>query len=159
MPEHLISLSGVASLKGIASDDSGVRIGSLTTLAEIERSEIIRKEISAAQGRGKCDGDRSRCGTSPPSAAISAAPCLPPIPRRRSSPSARRSTRGTGRGADRPRGGFFTGPKASVRKTEEILTEIVDPETGPRIVGMLPEAHAKTRHGPGPCRRCGLPHA
>jgi len=44
VPEHLISLNGIAELKGIAfSDNGGLRIGALATLGEIERSSIVRE--------------------------------------------------------------------------------------------------------------------
>src|SRR4030042_209200 len=45
-PQHLISLNGIAALKGISLDKKGgVKIGALTTLAEIERSDIIKKQF------------------------------------------------------------------------------------------------------------------
>jgi CO/xanthine dehydrogenase FAD-binding subunit len=45
-PQHLISLNGIAALKGITPNKKGgVKIGALTTLAEIERSDIIQKQF------------------------------------------------------------------------------------------------------------------
>ena len=44
VPGHLISLSGVEGLQGMSFDDKeGLRIGSLTTLAEIEASDIVKE--------------------------------------------------------------------------------------------------------------------
>lgn len=55
---HLISLAGINALKGISFDEkSGLRIGSLTTLAEIEASDAIKKTY-APHGRGQRNGLR-----------------------------------------------------------------------------------------------------
>ena len=45
-PEHLISLANITAMKGISSADNGeLQIGALTTLAEIERSETVKKQF------------------------------------------------------------------------------------------------------------------
>ncbi len=41
-PSHMINLKTVPGLTGIAADATGVTIGALTTIAEIERSAVIR---------------------------------------------------------------------------------------------------------------------
>lgn len=135
VPEHLISLSGVASLKGIASDDSGVRIGSLTTLAEIERSETIRKGylplrdavnvMGSIQVRNLATIGGNLCS------AVPSADSAPPLI------ALGASVKLVGPDGERtvPVEAFFTGPKASVRKTEEVLTEIVIPKPGPGSSG------------------------
>ncbi len=45
-PEHVINLKAIEELKGISVDESHlIRIGGLTTLGDIERSEVIGKEL------------------------------------------------------------------------------------------------------------------
>jgi carbon-monoxide dehydrogenase medium subunit len=43
VPEHLINLKGIASLKGIRFDEKkGLTLGALTTMAEVERSTLVK---------------------------------------------------------------------------------------------------------------------
>ena len=42
-PSHLINLKTIPGLSGITADATGITIGALTTMAEIERSAIIRE--------------------------------------------------------------------------------------------------------------------
>ncbi len=135
MPEHLIGLSGVASLKGIASDDSGVRIGSLTTLAEIERSGIIGEQylplkdavdvMGSIQVRNLATIGGNLCS------AVPSADTAPPLIALNASlklvgPEGERTV---------PVETFFTGPKESVRKPQEILVEIAIPKPDPASSG------------------------
>jgi CO/xanthine dehydrogenase FAD-binding subunit len=47
IPEHLINLKGILQMRGIHADgNEGVRIGALTTLAELERSPLVQKELT-----------------------------------------------------------------------------------------------------------------
>ena len=46
-PAHLINLKTIPGLSGIRADGEGVTIGSLTTMAEIERSVVIRESYTA----------------------------------------------------------------------------------------------------------------
>jgi xanthine dehydrogenase YagS FAD-binding subunit len=58
-PKYVVDLGGIASLKGIRETaDGGVEIGALTTLSEVERSELI-------QGRYKVLADAARRVASP----------------------------------------------------------------------------------------------
>ncbi|HVP76482.1 MAG TPA: xanthine dehydrogenase family protein subunit M [Thermodesulfobacteriota bacterium] len=43
LPEHLISLKGIAEMKGIQDEKEGMKIGALVTLGEIEHSKIIQE--------------------------------------------------------------------------------------------------------------------
>jgi carbon-monoxide dehydrogenase medium subunit len=43
VPTHLINLKTIPGLSGITADARGLTIGSLTTIAEIERSDVIRE--------------------------------------------------------------------------------------------------------------------
>ncbi len=42
-PEYILDLRGIACMRGIAPSESGVEIGSLTTLRAIERSEFLQQ--------------------------------------------------------------------------------------------------------------------
>ncbi|MFH1124124.1 MAG: xanthine dehydrogenase family protein subunit M [Pseudomonadota bacterium] len=46
VPKHLINLKTIPGLSGISADAKGLTIGSLTTIAEIERSDLIRETYS-----------------------------------------------------------------------------------------------------------------
>ncbi|MBU2498471.1 MAG: xanthine dehydrogenase family protein subunit M [Proteobacteria bacterium] len=46
VPMHLINLKTIPGLCGITADAGGLTIGSLTTIAEIERSDLIRETYS-----------------------------------------------------------------------------------------------------------------
>ncbi len=133
--EHLVSLNGVAALKGITQDHAGVRIGALTTLAEIERSEIIRKQflplrdavdvMASIQVRNLATIGGNLCSaipsadTAPPLIALNASVTLV-------GPEGERIV---------PVEEFFIGPKQSVRKTQEILTEVAIPKPDPASSG------------------------
>jgi CO/xanthine dehydrogenase FAD-binding subunit len=46
-PQHLIDLKEIEEMKGIHADgNDGIRIGALTTLAELERSALVKEELS-----------------------------------------------------------------------------------------------------------------
>jgi xanthine dehydrogenase YagS FAD-binding subunit len=58
-PKYVVDISGISALRGIReTSDGGVEIGALTTLTEIERSELI-------QGRYKLLADAARRVASP----------------------------------------------------------------------------------------------
>ena len=127
-PEHLISLGGITGLKGISSDGKGLKIGALTTLAEIERSEAVKKQflplrdavnvMASAQIRSLATIGGNLCSavpsadTAPPLIAMGASLTLV-------GPQGERSVAAED---------FFTGPKESVRRQNEILTAIRVPK-------------------------------
>ncbi|HSF19424.1 MAG TPA: xanthine dehydrogenase family protein subunit M [Vicinamibacteria bacterium] len=45
-PEAVIDVDGIEELRGIRETDDGVEIGALTTLTEVERSPIVRREYA-----------------------------------------------------------------------------------------------------------------
>ena len=56
-PEHLINLKKIREMKGIRSDEKkGIRIGALTTLAELERSTLVKEKFSSPLGCRHDDG-------------------------------------------------------------------------------------------------------
>lgn len=126
-PGHLISLKGIAGLKGISLDEGGIRIGALATLGEIERSELVRQHLpmlwnavqvmASPQIRtlGTIGGNIS--------SAVPSADTAPPLI------ALQASVKLLGVGSERslPVEDFFTGPKESVLRADEILAEILIP--------------------------------
>jgi carbon-monoxide dehydrogenase medium subunit len=135
-PQHLISLNGIAALQGIRQDKKGgATIGALTTLAEIERSDIIRRQflplrdaidvMASVQIRNLATIGGNLCSavpsadTAPPLIALNASVKLV-------GPKGERSI---------PVEEFFTGPAETVRTSNEILTAIIIPKPGDRSSG------------------------
>ena len=128
-PQHLISLNGIDALQGITLEKKGgVKIGALTTLAEIERSEIIQKRclplkdainvMASAQVRSLATIGGNLCSavpsadTAPPLIALNASLQLVGAKGERSIPVEE----------------YFTGPAETVRKPNEILATIMIPK-------------------------------
>jgi CO/xanthine dehydrogenase FAD-binding subunit len=126
-PAHLISLKEIDGLKGISADDQEIHIGALTTLGEIERSELIRQHLpilrnavqvmASPQIRTLATIGGNICS------AVPSADSVPPLMALRASL--------TLLGADGERTvpieDFFTGPKESILRADEILTGIIIP--------------------------------
>lgn len=130
-PEHLIDLKGIEGMKGIDPDGKGaIRIGALTTLGELERSDVVRGALHplwdavnvmaspqirtlATIGGNLCSAMPS-ADTAPPLIALGG------------------SVRIAGLDGERtlPVEGFFKGPGQSDLKSCEILLEILIP--GPK---------------------------
>jgi len=129
---HLISLAGVEGLQGITfNDKEGLRIGSLTTLSEIERSDVVRRMytplwdavsvMASAQVKnlatigGNLASAVPSADTAPPLIALGA------------------SVRLKGRTGERicKVEDFFLGPKACCCGKDEIVTDILIPKPEP----------------------------
>ena len=128
VPEHLINLKDVGELEGIKYDKAeGITIGALTTIGDIERSNIVRekfctlwdavKVMAAPQVRNLGTIGGNLCSavpsadTAPPLIALGASLKLTGIDQERKVPVE----------------DFFKGPGESVLKPDEILTEIFIP--------------------------------
>jgi len=127
-PDHLINLKGIKALNGISYDETtGLKIGALTTIGDIERSEVIREKflvlwdavkVMAAQqvrnlgtiGGNLCSAAPS-ADTAPPLIALGASLKL-------TGPVSARAVEAED---------FFKGPGETVLKPDEILTEIYIP--------------------------------
>ena len=135
-PAHLISLKEIDDLKGISADDQEIRIGALTTLGEIERSPLIRQHLpilwnavqvmASPQIRTLATIGGNICS------AVPSADTAPPLI------ALQASVKLLGAGSERsvPIENFFTGPKESVLRTDEILAEIVIPRPPARSGGV-----------------------
>lgn len=129
VPEHLINLKGVKELKGITYNKAkGIKIGALTTIGDIERSEVVKekfrilfdavKVMAAPQIRNLGTIGGNLCSavpsadTAPPLIALGASLKLTGINKER-----------TVLVED-----FFAEPGKSVLGPDEILTEIFIPD-------------------------------
>jgi carbon-monoxide dehydrogenase medium subunit len=135
-PGHLINLKGIADLKGISADDREIRIGALATLGEIERSELVRQHLpilwnavqvmASPQIRTLGTIGGNICN------AVPSADTVPPLI------ALQASVELLGAGSERsvPIEDFFTGPKESVLRADEILAEVVIPRPPARSGGI-----------------------
>jgi carbon-monoxide dehydrogenase medium subunit len=128
VPEHLINLKGIVKLKGIHFDKKkGMTLGALTTMSELERSSMVKEKyrplwdavtvMASPQVRTLGTIGGNLCG------AVPSADMAPPLIVLGASvklvgPKGKRSM---------PVESFFTGPKESALRKNEILTEIFIP--------------------------------
>ena len=127
-PRVMVDISRAPDLKGIAVRDDGLAIGALVTHTEIMRSPVIRElfpalvdaahTIGAVQTRnlGTLGGNLV---TAVPS--LDSGPTLIVL-------DARVTVLGSAGKRQMPLADFFTGPRATVLKAGELLTEIVIPK-------------------------------
>ena len=138
-------------MKGISFDEkSGLRIGSLTTLAEIERSEIVEENVRAAHGtrsdvmasaqvRNLATIGGNLCS------AVPSADTAPPLIALGASVQVswdRKASRTV------PIEEFFTGPKACACGDGRDSDGRIGAQARAPFGGLLPEADAQKRHGP-----------
>jgi len=129
-PEHLINIKGIKELKEIHFDDKeGLKIGALVTIGELERSEIVKEKfcilwdavnvMAAPQVRNLGTIGGNLCS------AVPSADTAPPLI------ALGASVQLSGKNVDRMVlvEDFFDGPGKSVLKHDEILTEVVIPNT------------------------------
>ena len=128
VPEHLIDLKGIAEMRGIRVDDQkGIHIGSLTTLAELEGSTVVKEkfgalwdavnEMASPQIRTLGTIGGNLCG------AVPSADTAPPLIALGS------SVKMVGPSGDRSVlvENFFKGPRESVLGKNELLKEVFIP--------------------------------
>jgi carbon-monoxide dehydrogenase medium subunit len=134
-PGQLISLKGIADLRGIAADANGIHLGPLTTLGEIERSELIRQQLPILRQavRLMASPQIRTLGTIGGNicSAVPSADTVPPL----IALQATVTLLGAGSKRNMPLEDFFIGPKESVLRTDEILAEILIPKPPDRSGG------------------------
>ena len=137
VPEHLINIKGIAKLKGIHFDkQKGMTLGALTTMAELERSSVVKEKcrplwdavtvMASPQVRTLGTIGGNLCG------AVPSADMAPPLivlgaTVKLVGPKGKRSL---------PVESFFTGPKESVLRKNELLTEVFIPKLPPTSSGV-----------------------
>jgi aerobic carbon-monoxide dehydrogenase medium subunit len=131
--DHVISLNRISSLRGISAADNGVRIGALTTLNEVATSDLIREKclVIREAAREMASPQIRNLGTVGGNI-VGAVPCadMPPVMAVMHatvnlwSPSGVRNI---------PIEAFFVGPRETVRRSDEILTEVIVPQPPARF--------------------------
>lgn len=129
---HLVSLARIESLRGI-ENRSGLRLGAMTTIAQIERSPLVRGPFAALR-------DAARLMASPQVRHLatiggniaSAVPCadLPPVLGVLDALVVLWSPHGERTAALAE---FFTGPRQTIRREDEVLIAILVPQPPPRF--------------------------
>ncbi|MFO0838459.1 MAG: xanthine dehydrogenase family protein subunit M [Phycisphaerae bacterium] len=121
---NLVSLRRIADLRGIALDDQGLRIGALTTIAELLRSQAVRERFAPL-----IDAARDMASTQVRNLATvggniaSAVPCadLPPILMVLNASLSVWSTAGL---REIPIDSFFRGPRATALRPGELIVVV-----------------------------------
>jgi len=131
--DHVISLNRISSLRGISSVDNGVRIGALTTLGEVATSDLIRAKclVIREAAREMASPQIRNLGTVGGNI-VGAVPCadLPPVMTVTHATVSLWSPSGV---RNMPIEEFFVGPRETVRRKDEILTEVIVPEPPARF--------------------------
>jgi aerobic carbon-monoxide dehydrogenase medium subunit len=141
-PQHLVDLKTVAELKGIYIREEGLRIGSLTTVSEIESSAAIAKiipflaeaakTVGSVQIRNRATIGGNLCRAAPSADLIPPLLVLDSRIKIQSSHGARVI----------PLEKFFCGPGKTTLRSDEILTEIIISTPPSSGVGIY------LKHGP-----------
>jgi len=130
---HLVSLNRIEALRGISETSEGLRIGALTRVAELERSDLVRRRYAPLLDAVSQMAARQIRNMATVGGNLTAAvPCadLPPILTTLNASVALWSTEG-----ERivPLEGFFTGPRETIRRDHEVLTSILIPRPPARF--------------------------
>lgn len=130
---HLVSLDRIDALRGIEEQDGALRIGALTTVAQLGRSTIVGERYAPLLDAAlKMAAQQVRNLATVGGNITAAVPCadLPPI-----LTAMNASLRLWSPGGEREVAleGFFTGPRETVRRDDEVLTAIHVPEQPPRF--------------------------
>ena len=131
-PAFLVSLHKVRQLRGIESlSDGGLRVGALTTITDIERSQEIRNGWTAlAEGADNLGSplvrNRGTIGGNIANARPAADTAIPTI-----ALNGKLTLQGPSGSRNMPSENFATGPGASIIKMDEILTDIHFPAPKP----------------------------
>jgi len=136
LPKYLVDLKKIPGLAGIRENGDGrIVIGALTTMRELEVSPVITKKFpflaqSAAEVGSIQIRNRATIGGNMANATPSAdtAPALIAL-------SAAAKLVGVNGERTVTLEEFFRGPGQTIMSADEILTEVIIPKTGPRLVG------------------------
>jgi CO/xanthine dehydrogenase FAD-binding subunit len=131
--DHVISLNRISSLSGIAPADNGVRIGALTTLNQVATSDLIREKcLVISEAAQEMASPQIRNLGTVGGNIVGAVPCadLPPVMAVMYSTVNLWSPSGV---RNMPIEDFFVGPRETVRRNDEILTEVIVPQPPARF--------------------------
>jgi len=128
---HLVSLNSISGLRGITLTGSGLRVGALTTLAELDRHGDVRRLFPALHdATSKMAAVQIRNMATVGGNVVCAVPCadLPPVLGVLNASVTAWSPRGE---RTIPIESFFVGVRRTVLKDDEILASVVVPAPGP----------------------------
>lgn len=127
--DHVISLNRIAALRGISSVDGSVKIGALNTLNEVATSALVREKCPVVYdaAREMASPQVRNLGTVGGNI-VGAVPCadLPPVLAVSYATLNLWSPSGT---RNMPIEAFFVAPRETVRRDDEILTEVLIPHS------------------------------
>ena len=130
---HLVALSGIAELRGVTRGPGGLRIGALTTLAELDRSPLVAGEYAAIRdATSKMATPQIRNAATVGGNIAGAVPCadLPPVLMSMnaavllSSPAGERTV---------PLEDLFVGPRRTILREDELLAAVIVPRPNARF--------------------------
>lgn len=130
---HLVSLNRVEGLRGIAEATEGLRIGALTTITELTRSALVGTQYAPILDAARQMAARQVRNLATVGGNITAAvPCadLPPI---LTAMNATLTLWSPGGEREVKLEAFFTGPRETVRREDEVLTAVQVPAQPPRF--------------------------
>jgi carbon-monoxide dehydrogenase medium subunit len=136
VPRYIVDLKRISGLSGIREQgDGSITIGALTTMREIETSPLITKkypflsqsaaEVGSIQIRNRATVGGNMANATPSADVAPALIALNATAKIVSANGERTVTLEE----------FFRGPGQTVMTSDEILTELTIPKTGPRLVG------------------------
>ncbi|MBN2562882.1 MAG: xanthine dehydrogenase family protein subunit M [Phycisphaerae bacterium] len=128
---HVVSISRIDALRGISETSDCLRIGALTTVTELDRSPIVRERYSPIlDATSRMAAPQVRNVATVGGNIASAVPCadLPPILTAMNASVMLWSPIGN---REVPLEAFFTGPRQTVLRKDEVLTAILVPRPSP----------------------------
>jgi len=128
---HLVSLHRIDALRGITESGDGLRIGALTTISQLIRSPALQERyLPLLEAARRMAGPQIRNAATAGGNICSAVPCadLPPILTALRASVELWSPAGV---REVPLASFFVGPRATVRRDDEVLTTICVPAMPP----------------------------
>jgi CO/xanthine dehydrogenase FAD-binding subunit len=136
IPKYVVDLKKIPGLAGIRENpDGSIGIGALTTMREVETSPLITgKYPFLAQSAAEVGSIQIRNRATVGGNMANATPSADVAPSLIALDATARLVSATGERTV-PLEDFFRGPSQTVMNSDEILTEITIPKTGPRLVG------------------------
>jgi carbon-monoxide dehydrogenase medium subunit len=131
--EHLVSINGIDALRGISETKSGLRIGALTTVTQLDRAPVVRERFSPIlDATSRMAAPQIRNVATVGGNIAAAVPCadLPPILTAMNASVVLWSAQGE---REVPLEDFFVGPRQTVLGDNEVLTTIFVPKLPPRF--------------------------
>lgn len=124
---HVISLNRIDDLRGISMSEAGLRIGALTTIAQLDRSDIVRERFSPIiDATSRMSAPPIRSVATVGGNIVSAVPCadLPPILATMHASVALWSPEGE---RSVPLASLFVGPRQTTLCEGEVLSAVLVP--------------------------------